>query len=256
MFPGSFQEYEARFNRVQHHLGYGDSFLLNLTVKTPIGLNCSLREVYNRAQARYKCWYQNEFIVFSPETFVQIRGNKIYAYPMKGTIDASLPSAAEQILNDPKEKAEHITIVDLIRNDLSQVATAVEVTRFRYVDEIKTNRARLLQVSSEITGRLPDDFHHQLGNLLVKLLPAGSVSGAPKAKTCTVIRATEGANRGFYTGVLGYFDGVNLDSGVMIRFIEYQDGRYYYRSGGGVTTQSEAAKEYQELLDKIYVPVT
>ncbi|QOI96024.1 MAG: aminodeoxychorismate synthase component I [Flammeovirgaceae bacterium] len=255
LFPISFQEYETRFKRVQHHLGYGDSFLLNLTVKTPVGLNCSLQEIFNRAQARYKCWYQNEFIVFSPETFVQIRGNKIYAYPMKGTIDASVPYATDQILNDPKEKAEHVTIVDLIRNDLSQVATAVEVTRFRYVEEIKTNRARLLQVSSEITGRLPDDFHCQLGTLLVKLLPAGSVSGAPKLKTCSVIRAAEGCDRGFYSGVLGYFDGINLDSGVMIRFIEHQDGRYYYRSGGGITTQSEAAKEYQELLDKIYVPV-
>ena len=100
------------------------------------------------------------------------------------------------------------------------------------------------------------DYHRQLGNLLVKLLPAGSVSGAPKPKTCAIIRHTEGEDRGFYTGVFGYFDGVNLDSGVMIRYIEQQHGTSFYRSGGGITTQSEAAKEYQELLDKIYVPVS
>jgi para-aminobenzoate synthetase component 1 len=86
-------------------------------------------------------------------------------------------------------------------------------------------------------------------------LPAGSVTGAPKAKTVEIIKAAEQEPRGFYTGILGIFDGKQLDSGVMIRFIEKVDGRFFYRSGGGITTQSDCKAEYEEAINKIYVPV-
>lgn len=175
---------------------------------------------------------------------------------MKGTIDADIPSADEVILADEKEKAEHITIVDLIRNDLSLVAEHVHVSKFRYIDKIKTSNKDLLQVSSEITGTLPDDWSSRLGDVLVSLLPAGSISGAPKKKTVEIIAAAEQEKRGYYTGVFGYFDGQSLDSGVMIRFIERDNNQLYYRSGGGITTQSDAKTEYQEAIDKVYVPVT
>ncbi len=174
---------------------------------------------------------------------------------MKGTIDAAIPNATETLLLDPKELAEHVTIVDLMRNDLSQVATRVAVTRFRYVEELKTNRKNLLQVSSEIMGELSPDYFSQLGTLLATLLPAGSVSGAPKTKTLAIIRDAEQEKRGYYTGVFGYFDGVMMESAVMIRFIENQGGRLFYRSGGGITTQSEVGNEYREANDKIYVPI-
>ena len=174
---------------------------------------------------------------------------------MKGTIDATTLNAKEKILNDPKELAEHVTIVDLIRNDISQVASNVRVERFRYVEEVKTHDRSLLQVSSEIVGDLPSDCASRIGDIIVSLLPAGSVSGAPKAKTLEIIREAEVVNRGYYTGVFGYFDGINLDSGVMIRFIEKDGDKLFYRSGGGITTQSNAKSEYQELIDKIYVPI-
>jgi para-aminobenzoate synthetase component 1 len=88
------------------------------------------------------------------------------------------------------------------------------------------------------------------------LLPAGSVSGAPKPKTLEIIKEIEEENRGYYTGVFGYYNGSELDSGVMIRFIENRAGKYFYRSGGGITTQSIVESEYQEAIDKVYVPVT
>ena len=174
---------------------------------------------------------------------------------MKGTIDAKIPNAKEKILTDPKELAEHITIVDLIRNDISQVASNVRVKRFRYIEEIKTHEKNLLQVSSEIVGDLEMDYASQIGNLIASLLPAGSVSGAPKSKTIEIIRMAEKEKRGYYTGVFGYFDGVNLDSGVMIRYIERSGDELFYRSGGGITTQSNVKAEYQELIDKVYVPI-
>ncbi len=253
--PITFEEYQKKFDLVFKHLLYGDTFLINLTTKTKVEINSSLKDLFYQSDARYKCWLRNEFLFFSPEIFVQIRNGKVVSYPMKGTIDAALPHAADVILKNRKELAEHVTIVDLVRNDLSQVATNVTINRFRYLDEIVAQDKRLLQVSSEITGDLPSGYQQQLGDLLVSLLPAGSVSGAPKVKTCQIIQEAEGEKRGYYTGVFGYFDGENLDSGVAIRFIEQQGDVTWYRSGGGITTQSIAEGEYKEAIQKIYVPV-
>ncbi|HWA33969.1 MAG TPA: aminodeoxychorismate synthase component I [Cyclobacteriaceae bacterium] len=254
-FPISFDAYRSRFEKVKTHLERGDSFLTNLTARTKIESNLSLRDIFYAARARYKLSIDDRFVCFSPETFVKIIDEKIYSYPMKGTIDASIPDAANVILNDRKEMAEHVTIVDLIRNDLSQVATNVTVKRFRYIDEIKTNHHTLLQVSSEIEGTVRPHYQDNIGDLIGVLLPAGSITGAPKSKTVDIIREAEGEKRGYYTGIAGYFDGQNLDTCVMIRFIERDGDTLYYRSGGGITTQSDVRSEYEELLSKIYVPV-
>ncbi len=254
--PISFSDYEIKFNKVLQHLEYGDSFLTNLTIKTKIETDRSLQQLFQASTAKYKLLFNDQFLVFSPETFIKIEGDKIFSYPMKGTIDANIPKAEDVILNDEKEKAEHITIVDLIRNDLSLVAENVYVSKFRYIDKIKTSNKDLLQVSSKITGTLPADWSSRLGDILLSLLPAGSISGAPKQKTIQIIAEAEQEKRGYYTGVFGYFDGEKLDSGVMIRFIEQTNNQLYYRSGGGITTQSDAKTEYQEAIDKVYVPVT
>jgi para-aminobenzoate synthetase component 1 len=253
--PVTWLQYKRKFEMVLRHLEYGDTYLTNLTVESDISLTHSLQDVFHFSNARYKLWFRNEFLVFSPEIFVQIKGDKIYSYPMKGTIDAATPGAVSIILNDKKELAEHVTIVDLIRNDLSLVADRVTVSRFRYLDEIRTNNKTLLQVSSEIVGTLPKNYRSQLGDIMLSLLPAGSVSGAPKHKTLEVIREAEGNDRGYYTGVFGYYDGNNFDSGLMIRFIERKGDVYIYKSGGVITTQSNAEAEYQEEIDKVYVPV-
>lgn len=253
--PISASQYAKKFELVARHLAHGDSFLANLTIKTPIQTNLNLEQIYALASAPYKLWYKNELVVYSPESFIKINNGKIFSYPMKGTIDAAVENAEEKILADKKELAEHITIVDLIRNDLSIIAENVEVTRFRYINRIKTREKILLQVSSEITGDLPLDYSARLGSLIWRLLPAGSISGAPKKKTVEIIEQAEGEERGFYTGIMGYFDGTNLDSAVMIRCIENKNGELFYRSGGGITTQSDCEQEYKEALAKIYVPV-
>ncbi len=159
------------------------------------------------------------------------------------------------ILNDHKEQAEHATIVDLIRNDLSMIASRVTVDKYRYIDKIKSTDKELLQVSSIISGQLEKDYAANIGSIMYQLLPAGSVSGAPKPKTIEIIKEVENYDRGYYTGVFGYFDGRNLDSCVMIRFIEKQNGEYFYKSGGGITVYSNPESEYEELINKIYVPV-
>lgn len=254
-FPVSFSTYEKSFQIVQEHLRYGNSYLVNLTFPTSIKINADLKTIFHQTQAKYKVWFQGEWVCFSPETFIQIRENKIRTFPMKGTIKSSLPNAYEQILKDTKEFAEHATIVDLLRNDLSQIAENVRVKRFRYGDEISTDSGEnLLQISSEITGKLSSNYAEDIGTILQKLLPAGSISGAPKPKTMTIIEEAEIYERGFYTGIAGYFDGKNLDTGVLIRFIEKTPDGLIFKSGGGITAQSDARKEYQELLDKVYLP--
>jgi para-aminobenzoate synthetase component 1 len=253
-YPVERSVYDHAFAIVHHNLVAGNSYLANLTFPTEIELNARLPEIFTRSKARYRLLFQDQFVVFSPEIFVQIADRTIRSFPMKGTIDASLVDAENAILNDPKETAEHNTIVDLIRNDLSMVSSDVKVDRFRYTEKIVTHEKSLLQVSSEISGTLPEDYHANLGNIFRKLLPAGSISGAPKKKTVEIIQQAETYSRGFYTGVFGYFDGSKLDSGVMIRFIKKDNEKLVYCSGGGITVNSNAGTEYYELIDKVYVP--
>lgn len=254
--PISFDEYQPRFNNVIKHLHRGDTYLVNLTMPTPIESTHTPGEMYSAVSARYKLYFPNEFLFFSPESFVKIENNQISSFPMKGTISASIPNAEQIILNDSKETAEHNTIVDLIRNDLSIVAKNVSVPRFRYIDTITTHRGKLLQVSSEIRGDLPPKWQNEIGSIFTKLLPAGSISGAPKPKTVEVIQESELDDRGYYTGITALFDGEKFDSCVNIRFIEINNEQLTYRSGGGITSQSNVKKEYNELLEKIYVPVS
>lgn len=254
-FPISLDQYQKGFSIVLDEIHKGNSFLLNLSFPTKIVTSLSLTDIYKGSNASYKIKFKDDWVVFSPESFVKIKNNKIFSYPMKGTINASFPNAAEIILADPKETAEHHTIIDLIRNDLSQVAKKVKVSKYRYLDKITTHDQSILQVSSEIEGTLPRNYYSQLGNMLAKLLPAGSISGAPKHKTVEIIQQAEGHKRGYYTGVAGIFDGQNLDSCVLIRFIEQKKGEKIFRSGGGITHLSDIHCEYQELIDKVYVPI-
>ncbi len=250
-FPIDPTTYRIAFDKVQAGLSRGDSFLVNLTFPTPIQLEGTLQDIFYGTSARYRMWWKDQFVSFSPEIFVQIRDGHIYSYPMKGTLSADFPG--QQLINDPKERAEHATIVDLIRNDLSQVASRVRVQRYRYLEQIPTQAGALWQTSTEIMGELPTDYQNRIGDILQRLLPAGSVSGAPKPSTLDIIRKAEGQARGYYTGIAALWDGQQLDSCVLIRFIE--DGpRPRYWSGGGVTAYSNWYEEYTELKEKVYLP--
>ncbi len=255
-YPPSYDFYSDSFNLVQKHIGHGDSFLLNLTMPSKVETNLNLKDIFYLADAKYKLWYDNEFVVFSPEIFVKTKNNKIHSYPMKGTIDANVEDAEQKLLTSEKELAEHYTIVDLIRNDLSMVSKNVRVEQFRYIDKVVTHNGALLQMSSEIVGDLNENFQTSIGDIIVTMLPAGSISGAPKKKTIEIIKDAEKYDRGYYTGVFGIFDGENIDSGVMIRYIENSDDGLIYKSGGGITAMSYINEEYKELVDKVYIPVS
>ncbi len=302
--PPLYEDYERSFNIVKSNIMAGNSYLTNLTCQVPVSCNLSLEEIFHRAKGKYKLLLRRKktqaedkahlkeenieenltpFVCFSPETFVRIKGGRIYSYPMKGTLDASLPDAEKQLMEDRKEAAEHATIVDLIRNDLSRVAENVRVDKYRYIDVLHTNKGDILQTSSEISGRLPEDYPHHLGEILDAQLPAGSITGAPKDKTMQIIQEAEGYDRGFYTGIMGIYDQGELNSAVMIRFIEEEtspvdfetDGEknfkakegkasegkepkasreLYFKAGGGITSKSDCQREYEEVIQKIYLP--
>lgn len=305
--PPLYEDYERSFNIVKSNIMAGNSYLTNLTCRVPVSCNLSLEEIFHRAKGKYKLLLRRKrtqaedkahlkeenieenltpFVCFSPETFVRIKGGRIYSYPMKGTLDASLPNAEKLLMEDRKEAAEHATIVDLIRNDLSRVAEDVRVDKYRYIDVLHTNKGDILQTSSEISGRLPEDYPHHLGEILDAQLPAGSITGAPKDKTMQIIQEAEGYDRGFYTGIMGIYDQGELNSAVMIRFIEEEtspvdfetDGeknfkasegkgdeasegkrdeasrKLYFKAGGGITSKSDCRKEYEEVIQKIYLP--
>lgn len=253
--PVSLSAYRKGFDIVQRHILNGDTYLLNYTCPTPVETNLIPEEIFYLSKAPYKVLLKNRFVCFSPEPFITIDDGKISSFPMKGTIGADENGAEQQLLTNTKEMAEHHTIVDLIRNDLSKIAETVKVEKFRYPERIHTNRQDLWQISSKITGDLAPGYPSRIGDIVFSMLPAGSVSGAPKQKTVEIILQAENYERGYYTGVFGVFDGKNMDSCVLIRFLENQNGQLIYKSGGGITFMSRCEDEYQEMINKIYVPV-
>ncbi len=253
--PIKIERYKKAFEIVKSAIDRGDSFLLNLTFPTKLKTDLTLDSIYKNSTAKYRLKYKDQFVVFSPEPFIQINGNKFSSFPMKGTMDASIENAKKKLMEDIKEVSEHNTIVDLIRNDLSMVSKNVKVDKFRYIEKIKTHEKVLLQTSSEISGELPSNWKESMGDIIFRILPAGSISGAPKQKTVEIIQQAEGYERGYFTGVFGYFDGSSVDSAVMIRYIEKQGDEFVFKSGGGITYFSEYEQEYKELIDKVYVPI-
>ncbi len=279
-YPISFEKYKKAFDEVIEEIKNGNTYLLNLTFPTKIETNLNLLEIYKIAKAPFKLYFKDKFVCFSPERFVKIKNNKIYTYPMKGTIDANIPNAKEKILNNIKEMAEHTMVVDLLRNDLGIIGKNVRVNKFRFIDKIKAGNKELLQVSSEIEATLPKNWNKNWLEMILSLLPAGSISGTPKKKTIEIIKRVEGYKRGYYTGIFGITDEKTfLDSAVIIRYIERDEKSeirekphitshishfssthlpihsFTYKSGGGITIDSNVYKEYKELVDKVYIPI-
>lgn len=253
-YPVPIDRYRKSFDLVQDEIRKGNTFLLNLTFPTSVETTLTPREIFLYSQAACKIMLENEFVCFSPELFVKMESGTITTFPMKGTRRMH-EGAARLLLDDKKEIAEHATVADLLRNDLSRVARSVEIIRWRYLQQINTHAGPILQMSSEIAGKLDKNWNRKLGSILFELLPAGSVTGAPKQKTVEIIRKAEDNDRGYYTGICANYDGTCLTSYVMIRFIECLPEGLWFRSGGGITHMSRVEDEYNEMIDKVYVPI-
>ena len=257
--------YRKAFNLVQNEEKKGNSFLCNLTFGSDVQLrNGTLFDAFKISRGLCNLYVGDQrithspFVVFSPERFIRITDSVIESCPMKGTIEYDDPDKDTQILaellQDSKEDAEHRTIVDLIRNDLGIVSSRVWVESYRYGQKIILPNKYLWTTSSTIKGQLSDSWRKEFGDILNALLPAGSITGAPKKETCRIISDAEIEPRGFYTGVAGLGGPWGVESWVLIRFLEQQEKTYKFRSGGGITIYSELEKEYKELEAKIGIP--
>lgn len=236
---------------LQKEMQYGFSYLVNYCSQSEVSISRSIQTLFDQSAAPFTVWFEDHFISFSPEAFVNVTGNLIETTPMKGTgFDGA------RLLADQKEQAEHATVVDLLRNDLGRVAENITVGEYRYLTEIPQRDGRTLyQTSTRITGEMPTGWRATIGEWLPKLLPAGSISGAPKKKTLELIHKYESEQRGFFTGVAVLFDGQNLMSSVLIRYLDLAARPLKFRSGAGITIYSDPEEEYQEILNKVYIPV-
>jgi anthranilate synthase component 1 len=193
-----------------------------------------------------------EVVGASPELLLQVEGDKLTTHPIAGTrprgeTDADDRILAEQLQRDPKERAEHIMLVDLGRNDLGRVSRAGTVTVSKYMEVERYSH--VLHLVSHVEGRLKPELDAL--DALRAVFPAGTLSGAPKVRAMQLIAAAEGERRGLYGGAVGYlgYDG-NLDTAITIRSAVLRDGQAHVHTGAGIVAGSVPDKEFEETEHK------
>jgi anthranilate synthase component 1 len=193
-----------------------------------------------------------EVVGASPELLLQVEGDKLTTHPIAGTRPRGATEAedvllAEQLQRDPKERAEHIMLVDLGRNDLGRVSRAGTVTVSKYMEVERYSH--VLHLVSHVEGRLRPELDAL--DALRAVFPAGTLSGAPKVRAMQLIAAAEGERRGLYGGAVGYlgYDG-NLDTAITIRSAVLKDGQAHVHTGAGIVAGSVPEKEFEETEHK------
>src|SRR5688500_7050239 len=193
-----------------------------------------------------------EVVGASPELLLQVEGDKLTTHPIagtrpRGTSDAEDRILAEQLQRDPKERAEHIMLVDLGRNDLGRVSRAGTVTVSKYMEVERYSH--VLHLVSHVEGRLKPELDAL--DALKAVFPAGTLSGAPKVRAMQLIAAAEGERRGLYGGAVGYlgYDG-NLDTAITIRSAVLKDGQAHVHTGAGIVAGSVPESEFEETEHK------
>jgi len=217
-----------------------------------IGLYRSLRRVNPSPYLFFVRVPSFEVVGASPELLVQVDRDRLTTHPIAGTRPRGASPAedailAEQLQRDPKERAEHVMLVDLGRNDLGRVARAGTVTVSKYMDVEKYSH--VLHLVSHVEGRLRPDLDAL--DALRAVFPAGTLSGAPKVRAMQLIAAAENERRGLYGGAVGYlgYDG-NLDTAITIRSAVLREGRAHIHTGAGIVAGSVPEKEFEETEHK------
>jgi anthranilate synthase component 1 len=217
-----------------------------------IGLYRSLRRVNPSPYLFFVRVPSFEVVGASPELLVQVDSDKLSTHPIAGTRPRGASPAedqllAEQLERDPKERAEHVMLVDLGRNDLGRVARPGSVTVSKYMDVERYSH--VLHLVSHVEGRLRPDLDAL--DALRAVFPAGTLSGAPKVRAMQLIAAAEGERRGLYGGAVGYlgYDG-NLDTAITIRSAVLREGRAHVHTGAGIVAGSVPEKEFEETEHK------
>jgi anthranilate synthase component I len=247
-------EHEARVHRAKEHIRAGDAFQIVLaqraerrTDASPLALYRALRRI-NPSPYLFLLELADVALVgSSPETHVKLEGKRASLNPIAGSI-APGEGDVERLLASEKDRAEHVMLVDLGRNDLSRVCAHGTVRVVRFLEPERYSH--IVHLVSEVAGTLQGG--RTAFDLLRATFPAGTVSGAPKVRAMQLISDLEGFRRGVYAGVVGYaLPNGNLDTCIAIRMLVLRDGVAHLQAGGGVVADSSPAAEHQECLNKL-----
>jgi anthranilate synthase component 1 len=226
-------------------------FEADLTVH-PFNLYRSLRTINPSPYMFYLRLGDQTLAGASPEVMVRLEGREVTLRPIAGTRPRGEDEAADlrlerELLADPKERAEHVMLVDLGRNDVGRVSEigCVEVTELMVVERY----SHVMHIVSNVRGRLREDC--DAFDAFRATFPQGTVSGAPKIRAMEIIDELEPVRRGVYAGAVGYFSYTgNMDTAIALRTMLIQNDRVYIQAGGGVVADSDPAAEYQESVNK------
>ncbi len=253
------EEYEDKVNQIKKYVVAGDAIqvvpsqrLARPTTAHPFEIYRALRAINPSPYMYYLNLEDFQIVGASPEMLVQVENGHVAMHPIAGTrrrgVDEEEDRALEHDLRtSEKEKAEHIMLVDLGRNDVGRVSEpgTVKVTELMEVERY----SHVMHLVSHVTGELKEGYTNY--DALKACFPAGTVSGAPKIRAMEIIAELETVKRGPYAGAVGYFDlSGNMDTAITIRTLVVKDGIAYAQAGGGVVFDSEPQAEYQETLDK------
>ena len=253
------EEYCAMVEKGKHYIYEGDIFQVVLSNQLEAEMEGSLLDAYRVLRTTnpspYMFYFSSDDIEIagaSPETLVKLEDGKLYTYPLAGTRPrgGSLEEderLEKELLKDEKERAEHNMLVDLGRNDIGKVSEigSVKVEKYMAVERY----SHVMHIGSTVSGQIRKDM--DAIDAIDSILPAGTLSGAPKIRACEIIQELEGGRRGIYGGAIGYLDfSGNMDVCIAIRIAYAKKGKLYVRSGAGIVADSVPQTEHQECLNK------
>ena len=252
-------QFEAAVRRVQEYISQGDVFQVNLSVRQSKPLQVSPPEVYEVLRKLnpspymgYVSFPEFQLVSASPELLVKVKGGEVHTRPIAGTrprgqTDAQDEALARELIDNEKERAEHVMLVDLERNDLGRVCRfgSVEVSEFMLVEKY----SHVMHIVSHVKGELADD--KDAFDAVAAAFPGGTITGAPKVRTMEIIEELEPVKRGVYTGAIGWF-GFNgdVEVNIAIRTMVVKDGVAHVQAGAGIVIDSTPEAEYRESLKK------
>ena len=253
------QEYCAMVNKAKHYIHEGDIFQVVLSNRFDADFEGSLLNAYRVLRtinpSPYMFYISSDDLEIagaSPETLVKLQAGNLYTFPLAGTKSRGKTETEDlqnekDLLSDPKELAEHNMLVDLGRNDLGRISRfgTVKVEKYLSIERF----SHVMHIGSTVQGEIRDDKNAL--DAVEAVLPAGTLSGAPKIRACEIINELENNKRGIYGGAIGYLDFTgNLDTCIAIRIAFKKNGKVFVRSGAGIVADSVPENEYQECIDK------
>lgn len=259
------EKYCAMVEKAKHHIYEGDIFQIVLSNRLSAPFEGSLLDTYRILRtvnpSPYMFYFSGtdvEVAGASPETLVKLENGVLHTFPLAGTrprgkTEEEDKALEEELLADEKELAEHNMLVDLGRNDLGKISKfgSVEVEKYHLVEKY----SHVMHIGSTVRGVIREE--KDALDAISAVLPAGTLSGAPKIRACQLIAELENNKRGIYGGAIGYVDFTgNMDTCIAIRIAYKKNGKVFVRSGAGIVADSDPEKEYQECINKAKAVIT